>query len=101
VAIESFEDEFGHYSIDDQRTALARILPQWIEDHNKSITVRVVVLVAVVLFFRSYMRVALASLIVVSVVRRILAMRAGLKTIRSKWGDSVIEQAGPLPYLLR
>ncbi len=98
-----FEDQFRDYSLEEQREALAMILPRWFSQYRKSMTFRVaaiVILVVVLLtgmWSRPTMLLAISGVIVVRTARLVMAMRDGLQTIRNRWGDDFLDQFSPLP----
>jgi len=101
AAIETFENDFGYRSDEEQWMELSRVLPGWLRDYRKSLFWRILIILALTLLIRVW----LVKLIVIGclagIARLVVDMRSGIQVVRTRWGDEVVDQFAPLPYSLR
>ena len=101
AVLDDFEQQFHDSSIEEQRLALIAILPKVISDYRKTVLFSLSAMFVLFLGFRTPLVPILMVANVAWCVWTIVDMRSGIKTIRNRWGDEVIDQLGPLPYSLR
>lgn len=96
-----FEEQFGHFSLQEQREALLRILPLWFRDYRHIILIRIASIAVPAAFVRGQFLMLLLVISLFTVGGLVVSMRSTISKIRATWGDSVVDQCGPLPYSLR
>lgn len=101
-----FENHFAGFSYEEQRQALAEVLPVWLSQYRVTLVRRLVLYAALFLFFGvMLLRAPLISAIFLGFAARtvifVFHMREVLDTIRERWGADIVDRCAPLPITLR
>jgi hypothetical protein len=102
-SLEEFTARFAAYSPDDQRLAISRVLPVWLDEFQRSMKMRFVVTVVLIWMIATgfVMLVPVLSFYLLRIIFVVAEMGRTIDTVRGHWGNGVIAQQGPLPLTLR
>lgn len=102
ATISQFMQQIAHQSTKDQYTELRHAMPLWIREFRQTTTNRAVIIVVLLLLSPGLLFLLIFLAVYVwRLVCFIQEMRSELTNLKSVWGDSIFDQCGPLPFLLR